>query len=111
MPDYSFTHLSTRSFEKLVQDIAIAVIGLQVLVFGDGRDGGREATFEGPTSYPDTSDPWVGYGVIQAKFKQRDSEFGADEWALKELKKELKNLKIPLFVACQNTMFSRLMWF
>ncbi|MDO9268467.1 MAG: hypothetical protein Q7T96_05070 [Methylobacter sp.] len=86
--DYDFSRLSTRSFEQLVQALAIAAIGPGVVVFGDGPDGGREATFDGHVSFPDPADPWSGYGVVQAKFRQRGQTNDGD-WALAELKKEL----------------------
>lgn len=86
--DYDFSRLSTRSFEQLVQALATAAIGPGVVVFGDGPDGGREATFEGRVSFPDPADPWNGYGVVQAKFRQRGQTNDGD-WALAELKKEL----------------------
>lgn len=86
--DYDFSRLSTRSFEQLVQALAAAAIGPGIVVFGDGPDGGREATFEGRVSFPDPADPWHGYGVVQAKFRQRGQANDGD-WALAELKKEL----------------------
>jgi len=87
--DYDFSRLSTRSFEQLIQALAVAVIGPGVVVFGDGPDGGREATFDGYVSFPDPADPWDGYGVVQAKFRQRGQPKDGD-WALAELKKELE---------------------
>ncbi|NEU81251.1 hypothetical protein, partial [Nostoc sp. UIC 10630] len=92
MPDYNLTGLSTRSFEQLIQAIAIKAVSSGVIVYGDGPDGGREATFEGETNYPQGSNPWNGYIVIQAKFKQRpQDDAGKDaEWALEQLKSELE---------------------
>ena len=91
MPDYNLYGLSTRSFEQLVQAIAASVIGPGTAVFGDGPDGGREATFEGKTQYPSSTSPWDGYVVIQAKFRQRPQGVEMDgAWALTQLSKELK---------------------
>lgn len=90
MNDYKFDALSTRSFEQLVQSIALAELTPGLTPFGDGPDGGREATFNGPTEYFTTGDRWNGYGVIQAKFLQRPQNTSADgEWALRQLKSEL----------------------
>ena len=69
--DYDLSRLSTRSFEQLIQALCIREMGSGVVVFGDGPDGGREAIFEGAVSFPSAVKPWSGYGVIQAKFKQR----------------------------------------
>ena len=91
MPDYRFEALGSRSFEQLVQSLAIAVLTPGVTPFGDGRDGGREATFDGPTAYVTSGDNWNGYGVVQAKFLQRPLSTEHDgKWALAELKKELR---------------------
>ena len=71
MPDYELERLSTRSFEQLAQAIGLEVLGKQLMVFGDGPDGGREAAFDGPINYPEGKSPWDGYGTLQAKFRQR----------------------------------------
>jgi hypothetical protein len=96
MADYNLEGLSTRSFEQLVQAIAAKVIGPNVVVFGDGRDGGREATFEGRIPYPSKESGWSGYGVVQAKFKQRTQDTKADgDWALQQLRQELEDFADP----------------
>lgn len=96
MPDYNLAGLSTRSFEQLVQAIAAKVIGPGVIVFGDGRDGGREATFEGTIPYAPKGETWAGYGVVQAKFKQRPQDTKADgDWAIQQLRTELQDFANP----------------
>jgi hypothetical protein len=91
MSDYDLSGLSTRSFEKLIQSIAGKVLGPGTVTYGDGPDGGREATFEGRMDYPSQADPWDGYCVIQAKFLQRPRSPSSDgRWALKQLTGELK---------------------
>ncbi len=91
MPDYKFEALSSRSFEQVVQSLALAVLTPGTTPFGDGPDGGREATFDGPTNYVTTGEAWSGYGVIQAKFLQRPLGTTPDgRWALLELRKELR---------------------
>jgi hypothetical protein len=88
--DYRFHNLSSRSFEHLVHALALKTIGLAVSPFGDGRDGGRDATFEGEVSLPGQSGGWNGYGVVQAKFLQRPLGTEVDgAWALEQLKNEL----------------------
>ncbi len=96
MPDYSLSGLSSRSFEQLVQAIAAKVIGPDIVVFGDGPDGGREATFERSIPYPDVATGWQGYGVVQAKFRQRPESSKKDgEWALAQLRAELEKFVDP----------------
>ncbi|MBH8566795.1 NACHT domain-containing protein [Nostoc sp. CENA67] len=96
MTDYNLAGLNTRSFEQLIQVIALKVVSPGVVVFGDGPDGGREATFNGRTRYPSEDNPWNGYIVIQAKFRQRPQNSQEDgEWALKQLKSELEDFANP----------------
>jgi hypothetical protein len=87
--DYDLTRLNTRSFEQLVQALATAVVGPKLIVYGDGPDGGREATFDGlpARAFHKT---WNGYGIIQAKFRQYpDSEPRRNAtWVIEQLKAE-----------------------
>ncbi len=48
--DYDLARLGSREFEHMVQAIALSVLGTRVEVFGDGPDGGREATYTGLVS-------------------------------------------------------------
>jgi hypothetical protein len=115
MADYNLSGLHPREFEHLVQALAMKVIALGVRPFGDGKDGGREATFDGPMSYPADRAPWDGYLVIQAKFLQRPFQI-ADQsgWALDQLEKDLlkfadpaKGLKKPeYYIIATNAVFT-----
>ncbi len=96
MPDYDLSQLSSRSFEHLIQALSIKTIGPGVVVFGDGPDGGREATFQGKIPYPNEIAAWDGYCVIQAKFRQRPGHSTEDrQWALSELQKEVDKYLSP----------------
>ena len=96
MADYDLSKLSYREFEHLIQSLADREIGPGMVVFGDGPDGGREATFEGEILYPKKSTPWNGYGVVQAKFLQRPSGTKEDgDWVLGHLKSELGDYADP----------------
>ena len=68
MGDYNLAGLDTREFEHLVQSLAVCVLGSGVTPFGDGPDGGREATFSGKMPYPSHEENWNGYLIIQAKY-------------------------------------------
>lgn len=95
MHDYQLERLNTRSFEQLVQALGLEVIGKQLMVFGDGPDGGREATFEGSVKYPEGKQQWKGDGIVQAKFRQipdASAKINAD-WAIAQLTGEFKKLK------------------
>ncbi|MFC5050122.1 NACHT domain-containing protein [Rubritalea spongiae] len=83
----NFSSFNSTTFEQLAREISLEVIGSHVKVFGNGPDGGREAIFEGPTKYLN----WDGYGVIQAKFKEKSESTQIDQnWAEKQLKNELE---------------------
>jgi len=89
---------SPDAFEQFARALALEVFGTGVTVFGNGPDGGREATFRGKVPYPfPDATHWSGYGIIQAKCKEKTETSRKDQgWALKELKKEL-----DLFVASE----------
>ena len=87
-----FFGFSPESFEQFVRALALSVFGPGVTAFGNGPDGGREATFRGevPYPYPPTTQ-WSGYGVIQAKCKEKPESSEKDQkLALKLLADELK---------------------
>jgi len=66
--DFDLDRMGWRQFEHLVQTLSLRVLGNGVQIFGDGPDGGREATFNGPLEFPrGNGELWNGYGVIQAK--------------------------------------------
>lgn len=91
MGDYNLTGLNETDFEHLTQALALKVVAPGIMPFGEGPDGGREATFRGKMNHPTTADPWDGYLVMQSKFSKRptgDSKKDG-EWALRELKKDL----------------------
>jgi len=88
----SLFNFSARSFEQFVQATAIHVFGPGVTIFGSGPDGGREGTFEGEVPYPSESNRWNGYGVIQAKCKEKTEGTQKDqEWTLSLLESELED--------------------
>jgi hypothetical protein len=87
--DYDLSRLGDRLFEHLTQALVVAALGPGVEVFGDGPDGGREASFDGKVDLR-TGPAWDGYGVVQAKYKRRADGTAADQaWLLAELRDEL----------------------
>ena len=96
MVDYDLSKLNSREFEHLVQSLSAKAIGPGIIIFGDGPDGGREATFDGIIPYPTKTNPWNGYGVVQAKFLQRSSGRKKDgDWVLAQLDSELAKYTKP----------------
>jgi len=99
--DYNFFNFNPKDFEHLVQSLMQKELGNSSLVFGEGRDGARELTYEGSVSFD--KEKWEGYWVVQAKFKSKtDSNVNDYEWVKKNYDAEIKkfrdkkrNLKIP----------------
>ena len=111
-----FSGFSADSFEQLVRALATKILGPGVMSFGDGPDGGREATFSGRVPYPFPPDQiWDGYGVFQAKFKSSNEGHVKDQaWALLQAKGELdkwmiskkRKPKAEYFIFCTNVTLS-----
>src|ERR1700733_2925430 len=82
---------SPEAFEQFVRALGIRVFGPGLTAFGNGPDGGREATFRGIVDYPfPPATQWSGYGVIQAKCKESsESTQKNQDWALRQLSAEL----------------------
>lgn len=83
--DYFLYHLTYNEFEDLVTTICKKWLGEGVGRFADGKDGGRDARFNGKAEcYPSTAGPWSGKIVIQAKHTKTpdascsDSDFQAN---------------------------------
>ena len=86
---YDLTRLGSARFEHLVQALALRHLGPGVEIFGDGPDGGREATFRGSIDM-DGKGKWDGYGVIQAKYKSQLTGTAADQkWFFEQVTAEL----------------------
>jgi len=65
---YAYEDQSPAQFETLVVLLCQELLGASVQGFAAGRDGGRDARFEGTAQlHPSTADPWQGRVVIQAK--------------------------------------------
>jgi len=92
--DFDLDRMGWRQFEHLVQALSLDILGNGVQIFGDGIDGGREATFDGPLDFPEgDGEKWSGYGVVQAKhhtFPSDDLQKNADS-AIKQIQTELSD--------------------
>jgi hypothetical protein len=106
----NFNGFSPDSFEQFIRAVSLKVFGPGVTLFGNGPDGGREATFHGKVSLP-PEDLWDGYGVVQAKFKEKPETTSQDQtWAVRQLEDELSRWiankrrapKPDYFVFCTN---------
>ena len=85
---YDLNRFSTQSFERFVQALAASTLGARVQIFGAGRDGAREATYNGHCKI--TDDDWNGYLVIQAKYHAiPESPSQNADWLVKQIDQEM----------------------
>jgi hypothetical protein len=65
---YAYEDLSPEQFEQLIVHICRKLLGIAVIGFSTGPDGGRDARFHGTAElHPSKAAPWVGKVVIQGK--------------------------------------------
>lgn len=69
--------LKASQFEKLIKTLLLEVIGKGVTPFSHGKDGAREATFQGKSDYPSKAENWGGHWIFQVKFS--DVTLGIDK--------------------------------
>lgn len=110
---YDFSRFSPQSFERLVQAISLAKFGANTQIYGVGKDGAREATFEG--SADQENGQWDGYVVVQAKYQENVLTPRENvRWLKRQLDLELKkfqsrsrNLRRPdYYIIASNTRLS-----
>jgi hypothetical protein len=67
--DYRLELLDESTFEDLVNTICQKILGIGMISFSQGKDGGRDGKFTGTAQdYPDNVNPWSGRFIIQAKW-------------------------------------------
>jgi len=83
---------SDKEFEDLVALICERILGMGTIVFSVGKDGGKDAKFNGTANkYPSETAPWRGKIIIQAKHTQHPNASCSDS----DFKRILKNEVIP----------------
>ncbi|MBN8466541.1 hypothetical protein JYJ95_08455 [Corallococcus exiguus] len=94
MPHYDLQNLEPRTFQQLIQSLAIREIGPGLTPYGDGADGARDALFQGTSTYPSPAEPWAGTLLLQIKFRQKPSGNPQKEgdWIVAQAKKDIKKL-------------------
>ena len=82
--------LGPHGFEEMCRALGVRVLGPGITAFGAGPDGGREASFSGLQQFPNTAEPWNGYGIMQAKYKAQLRGTRSDTtWLRGRIKAEL----------------------
>lgn len=96
MPDsYDLSQLDPNTFEHLVNQITLRVLGPGSTGFGPGSDGGRDGYFEGEAPYPSETEHWFGCWYIQSKFHKPHLSKDPQKWLLEQIKEEIKEFKNP----------------
>jgi len=68
MDKYRLDLKSEEDFEKIIVRICRDILGIGIIGFAKGKDGGKDGRFEGKAQkYPSTAESWTGKFVIQAK--------------------------------------------
>ena len=83
---------SDKEFEDLVALICERILGTGTIIFSVGKDGGKDAKFNGKANkFPSEAAPWDGKIIIQAKHTQRPNASCSDS----DFQRILKNEVIP----------------
>jgi hypothetical protein len=87
--------LNSGSFERLVRALCFNQFGPSGTVFASGPDGARDFVVDGKIVGYESKN-WIGYLVVQAKFKET-LRGGNDDvaWLIKQLNEELKKFAAP----------------
>lgn len=104
MPNYDLNRLGDEEFELLIQALIKKIIGAGTITFGNGPDGGREATYLGKAQYPSPKEQWEGSWIFQAKF-HNTNRIGPDKArkeVLKDLRTELEKITSKYKLKCDN---------
>jgi len=91
---YPLHDLDDKDFEDLVAIICEDILGFATIVFTKGKDGGRDAKFEGTANeFPSRAKPWSGKFIIQAKHTTNPTASYSDADFKRILRKELPKIK------------------
>ncbi len=95
MRDYHLHQLTGEDHENLVIRICRDLLGIGVINFSEGKDGGRDAKFVGKAQrYPSEVLPWEGTFIIQSKRVGDPSKSCSDpDFKTSLLKKEIPKIK------------------
>ena len=92
--NYDLEHINSDDFEKLVIAICKEILGMGVISFATGKDGGKDGKFEGTANkYPSENEQWTGIFIIQAKHTSNPIASCSDSDFIKIANKEIEKIK------------------
>ena len=92
--DYRLENIDNTTFENLINTICQKILGTGVVVFSEGKDGGRDGKFDGfAQNYPSETDSWSGKFIIQAKHTSNPIASCSDNNFEKIVDEEIKKIK------------------
>lgn len=99
--NYFLEELSEGKFEHLVGMICNRILGMGTIIFSKGKDGGKDARFDGiANKFPSENSPWKGLFIIQAKHTDKsnascsDKDFSSPKNKSSVINKEIGRLNI-----------------
>jgi len=92
--NYRLEELDSSTFEKLTNSICQQLLGIGVISFSEGKDGGRDGVFTGTAKkFPDEQKSWSGKFIIQSKHTSNPIASCSDNDFEKLVDKEIIKLK------------------
>ncbi|WP_145415042.1 NACHT domain-containing NTPase [Paenibacillus xylanexedens] len=104
MPKYDLGKIGFSEFERMCQSLIQQFIGNGTLIFGAGKDGAREATFEGSANFPSPTEKWSGKWIFQVKYHDLSliSVKNARTLIIEEIDSELNKITQKYKYECDN---------
>lgn len=94
MGKYPLHYLNDQEFENLAVLICSKILGIAVIPFSEGKDGGKDGRFTGKANcFPSESQPWNGNIIIQAKHTTKENASCSDSDFSTILNKEISKIQ------------------
>ncbi|MDU9049928.1 MAG: hypothetical protein Q3M30_13850 [Candidatus Electrothrix sp. Rat3] len=90
--DYRLELIDEDTFENLINTICQKILGIGIIYFAPGKDGGKDGRFTGTAqNWPDNVNPWSGKFIIQAKHTVNPIASCSDA----DFQRTIKKIEIP----------------
>jgi len=92
--DYRLELMNEDDFESMVNIICQKLLGMGVINFSKGSDGGRDGKFEGKANnFPSAASPWEGKFIIQSKHTSISTAATSDSEFKQKIELEILKIK------------------